>query len=309
MARDGDISSIKQKKKGEKGKRKSLSSAKEGLKKGGSDGIDLAPAGFLGQIDEVLGACNHPKVQRALFSATMGPRVQQLVDAVLRQPVRVTVGVPQAGNSNIEQRLTFVGREEGKVLAFRQLIQRGEMRPPALIFVQSKERAKQLHSELASDGIKVDAIHSDRNVEERDTVVRDFRLGKVWVLVTTDLLARGVDFKGVNMVVNFDFPPSSVAYIHRIGRTGRAGRKGLAVTFFTEADMSALRSIANVVKLSGGNVPSWMLGLNKERRDVARRREIKAPHRKRIVSTGIKNGSPEEARSRKSKKKKGKRAA
>jgi ATP-dependent RNA helicase DDX52/ROK1 len=91
------------------------------------------------------------------------------------------------------------------------------------------------------------------------------------------LLARGVDFKGVNMVINYDFPSSSVAYIHRIGRTGRAGRQGLAVTLFTESDMPALRSIANVIRLSGGTVPDWMLSLKKERRDVQKRRERGAP--------------------------------
>ena len=125
-------------------------------------------------------------------------------------------------------------------------------------------------------------------MEERERAVRDFRLGKVWVLVCTDLLARGLDFKGVNVVVNVDFPPSPVAYIHRIGRTGRAGRKGLAVTLFTEADMSAnrLRAIANVVRLSGGDVPDWMASLSRERRDVARHREIKAPKRKDITRGG-----------------------
>jgi ATP-dependent RNA helicase DDX52/ROK1 len=109
----------------------------------------------------------------------------------------------------------------------------------------------------------------------------------VWVLLCTDLLARGVDFKGVNMVVNYDFPPSSVSYIHRIGRTGRAGKAGLAVTFFTEADMPALRSIANVVRLSGGHVPDWMLALKQERRDVKKRRETGPPLKRDTINTAV----------------------
>ena len=97
--------------------------------------------------------------------------------------------------------------------------------------------------------------------------MRRFRTGEAWVLIATDVAARGLDFKGVNMVINYDLPTSPVSYIHRIGRTGRAGRRGVAVTFFTEDDMPALRPIANVVRLSGCEVPDWMLALKKPRRD------------------------------------------
>jgi ATP-dependent RNA helicase DDX52/ROK1 len=88
-----------------------------------------------------------------------------------------------------------------------------------------------------------------------------FRAGKIWVLITTDLMGRGLDFKGVNLVINFDFPPNAVEYIHRIGRTGRAGRRGTAITFFTTDDAGSLRSIANVMRSSGCDVPEWMLQL------------------------------------------------
>ena len=81
------------------------------------------------------------------------------------------------------------------------------------------------------------------------------------MLICTDLLARGIDFKHVNMVINYDLPTTPVSYIHRIGRTGRAGRLGEAVTFFTENDIAHLRSIANVMKLSGCDVPDWMLNI------------------------------------------------
>ncbi len=102
----------------------------------------------------------------------------ELVRSVLRDPVSVSVGTPNAGAAAIEQRLVFVGREEGKLLAFRQLVQQG-LRPPVLVFVQSKERAKELHHELAFDGINVDVIHADRSPEQRDAVIKNFRLGKV----------------------------------------------------------------------------------------------------------------------------------
>jgi ATP-dependent RNA helicase DDX52/ROK1 len=135
----------------------------------------------------------------------------------------------------------------------RQLIAEG-LRPPVLVFLQSKDRAKELFHELVYDGINVDVIHAERTQEQRDAVIRKFRSGEIWVLICTDLMARGIDFKGVNMVINYDLPQSAVSYIHRIGRTGRAGRRGLSVTFFTEADMDSLRSVANVMRLSGCEV-------------------------------------------------------
>jgi ATP-dependent RNA helicase DDX52/ROK1 len=220
----------------------------------------LLDLGFLEQVDTLLGACTHPDVARALFSATMMPAIEQLADTVLRQPVRVVVGEKNAAADTVDQSLVFVGREDGKVLALRQMIKQG-VRPPVLVFVQSKERAVQLFHQLVLDGLRVDVIHSDRTQAQRDAVVDAFRLGKVWVLIATELMARGMDFKGVQLVVNFDFPQTTVSYIHRIGRTGRAGMTGKAVTFFTEEDVEQLRSIANVMKASGCPVPDWMLRL------------------------------------------------
>ena len=171
----------------------------------------------------------------------------------------------KADGFDIEQELLFVGREEGKLLAIRQLVQRGELRPPALIFMQSQERAQALFGELLYDGIHVDVIHAGRSNAARENAVRKFRRGDTWVLICTDLVARGVDFRAVKMVINYDLPASGVTYVHRIGRTGRAGRKGKAVTLFTEADFENLRTIANVMKQSGCKVEDWMLNLSRGR--------------------------------------------
>jgi ATP-dependent RNA helicase DDX52/ROK1 len=221
---------------------------------------DPSRTSFLTQIDEILAACTASGIQRCLFSATLSQIVLDLAATFLQEPVHITIGTTNAGASTIDQKLVFVGREEGKLLGIRQLIQEG-LRPPVLVFVQSKERAKALLKELIYDGINVDSIHSDRTPQQREKVIEGFRRGDVWVLICTDLMARGVDFKGVQMVVNYDLPQTAVAYIHRIGRTGRAGHTGKAVTFFTEADVPRLRSIANVMKLSGCDVPEWMLSI------------------------------------------------
>ncbi|KHG23552.1 DEAD-box ATP-dependent RNA helicase 57 -like protein [Gossypium arboreum] len=100
---------------------------------------------------------------------------------------------------------------------------------------------------------------------QRENVVNDFRAGKTWVLIATDVIARGMDFKGVNCVINYDFPDSAAAYIHRIGLSGRAGRTGEAITFYTEDDVPFLRNIANVMAASGCEVPSWIMALCKLR--------------------------------------------
>ena len=230
----------------------------------------LLELGFLEQIDEILATCNGAGVQRALFSATMQPQIEDLVNSVLVQPVKVVVGEKNAAADTVEQKLVFCGREDGKLVALRQIVREG-IKPPVLIFVQSVERAVQLFHELVYDGLNVDVLHADRSQAQRDATVSKFRAGKVWVLIATELVARGMDFKGVSLVINYDFPQSTTSYIHRIGRTGRAGRAGRAITFFTEADAEQLRAIANVMKASGCEVQDWMLRMKPLAKDVRRR--------------------------------------
>jgi len=265
----------------------------------------LFEMGFLGAIDEVLAACGKDlgaggaggggggrggereggregrgargkgsaaaaaaapaKVTRALFSATLPERVEEAARSVLAGPLRVTVGSRNASSENVQQRLLFVGREEGKLLALRQILTSG-VKPPVLVFVHSKERARALHHELLVEGFKVDSLHGDQPQASRNAAVQNFRTGKTWVLVATDLIGRGMDFLGVNTVVNYDFPSGTMDYVHRVGRTGRAGRGGEAVTFFTEEDGDKLRAVVNVMREAGCEVPAWMLTLKKTRR-------------------------------------------
>jgi ATP-dependent RNA helicase DDX52/ROK1 len=104
-------------------------------------------------------------------------------------------------------------------------------------------------------------IHGDKKKHERDEIIKQFRTGDIFVLICTDLMARGIDFKTVNSVINFDFPTSLVSYIHRVGRTGRAGRAGTATTYFTDDDVPYVKLIANLMKKSGHEVPEWMFNL------------------------------------------------
>jgi ATP-dependent RNA helicase DDX52/ROK1 len=256
---------------------------------GDEDEMEATPASgsthshsFLAQMDAILNGLP-PSATRALFSATVTPTVRSLAETILRNPVDVTIAAPGStggANTDIEQELMFVGREQGKLLAIRQLVQRGQLKPPTIVFVQSQERAQALFGELLYDGIHVDVIHAGRSRTARDNAVAKFRRGDTWVLICTDLVARGVDFRAVNMVINYDLPSSGITYVHRIGRTGRAGRKGKAITLFTEADFDNLRTIANVMKQSGCVVPEWMLTLKKKNKS-----KTKNPRRPQIDTT------------------------
>jgi ATP-dependent RNA helicase DDX52/ROK1 len=235
---------------------------------------------FVSQLDSILSMIPSTAT-RALFSATITPAVQELSESILRNACHITVQSSlHTGGANIDisQELLFCGREEGKLLAIRQLVAHGKLHPPALIFCQSQDRAQALFAELLYDNLHVDVLHAGRSPAAREAAVQNFRIGKTWVLICTDLVARGVDFRAVKLVINYDLPSSGVTYVHRIGRTGRAGRKGTAITFFTESDLPQLRTIANIMKQSGCDVPNWMLQLKKNNRrgdvDSSRRPNI-----------------------------------
>ncbi|XP_051903301.1 probable ATP-dependent RNA helicase DDX52 [Hippocampus zosterae] len=240
--------------------------------------------GFREQLAAIFQACSGAKVRRAFFSATCTQDVEQWCRLNLDNLVSVNIGHRNTAVDSVEQEMLFVGTENGKLVAVRDIIKKGFL-PPVLVFVQSIERARELFHELVYEGINVDVIHAERTQQQRDNVVESFRCGKIWVLICTALMARGIDFKGVNLVLNYDFPTSAVEYIHRIGRTGRAGHRGKAITFFTENDKPLLRSIANVIKQAGCPVPDYMVGFKRIHSKVRRRLEKKPPSRSTICTT------------------------
>ena len=251
---------------------------------------------FVSQVDAVL-ACvpKHSSApgsavgampsQRVLVSATMPSGVREMSVSLLRDAVSIQIGRQHTTSLNVKQSLLFVGREEGKLLEMKQMAARG-FAPPALVFVQSKDRVNDLVEELSAifPAERVGGIHSSMPARKRSRAVDEFRAGRLWLLVTTELLGRGLDFKGVNMVINYDFPTTSVSYVHRVGRTGRGKRQGTAVTFFTEADIPSLRTIANVMRHSGCEVSEWMLQLKAPTRKQ-RKKAAAAPLKRKPIST------------------------
>ena len=243
----------------------------------------LFELGFLEDVDKIIAECKKSaSVNIALFSATIPSGVEALARTVMTNEIRISIGLKNSATTEIEQQLLYVGSEEGKLLAMRQLINEG-LKPPILVFVQSIDRARDLFHELIYAGVNVEIIHSSRSQKQRESVVKAFRQGKIWVLIATDLLARGLDFKGVQMVINYDFPQSSSSYIHRIGRTGRAGRSGKAITYVTKDDTVYLKSVLNVMEASGCKIPEWMTKLKRVGKNAKKRLRLSPPERKPIA--------------------------
>lgn len=236
---------------------------------------------FREQTLDIWNACTSPFLRVSLWSATMGSSIEELSKntiisrwaalentASTSRPnlVRLIVGLKDSAVPNIHHQLTYAATEQGKLLAVRQLLHptgstksdQPSLRPPFLIFTQTIPRAQALYAELQYDippeaggSSRIAVLHSSLSSSLRDNVMARFRKGEVWVLITTDLLARGVDFRGINGVVNYDVPSSGAAYVHRVGRTGRAGREGgVAVTLYTEEDVPYIKNIANIIKAS-----------------------------------------------------------
>lgn len=253
----------------------------------------LLELGFLPQVETILADVSKTAVH-ALMSATMLSGVEDLAQKTAPSALRVTVGTRNTAVGSVEQKLIFTGSEAGKLYTIKDLVNTGGLPPPALVFVQSKDRAMELFSELAVEPRltgRVDVIHADRTPVQRLAAVESFRAGKTWLLISTDLMARGVDFPGCRTVVNYDCPASIVSYVHRVGRTGRAGRGGLALTLYTEEDVPILRSIATVVRGSGGDVPEWMMKIVKTRRDERKRIEKRGGVAREAI---LQNLTPEE---------------
>ncbi|KAI0320980.1 P-loop containing nucleoside triphosphate hydrolase protein [Amylostereum chailletii] len=218
---------------------------------------------FLSQVQEVVSACTHDAVQKAVFSATLPAGVEKVAMNMLRNPVRIVVGLKDTPLPLISQSLTYVAEDSSKLPTLLAYLSQ-PYNPPVVIFTSSQPRATSLAEELVLHDIpNVDCLHAGMTNKEREDAVRRMQRGESWVLVSTEVMARGMDFKGVREVINYDFPQSVQSYIHRIGRTGRAGRDGKAVTYFTDEDAPYLKSIANVLLQSGSTVPEWILKLPK----------------------------------------------
>lgn len=184
--------------------------------------------------------------QTVLFSATMPPKIAELARSVMHDPVEVEIAVSKPAE-NIRQ-CAVVCHEADKGLVLRHIF---DLQPPkrVILFCSSKQKVKELAIVLHKRGLNVRAMHSDLTQPERDEVMQLFRAHKVDLLVATDIVARGIDIDDITMVINFDAPHDAEDYVHRIGRTARAGRAGSAITLIGEKDLFGLNNIERTLKI------------------------------------------------------------
>ncbi len=188
------------------------------------------------------------KRQSLLFSATMPGSIRQLAESVLRDPVRVEVTPVASTVERIDQSLCHVSRENKQRLLVQLITENRE--GLTLIFSRTKHGADRIVKNLARDGVRADAIHGDKSQGARERALDAFREGISRVLVATDIAARGIDVKGISLVVNYDLPDEPEAYVHRIGRTARAGAEGRAVSFCDYEERDKLRDIERLIRKS-----------------------------------------------------------
>ena len=206
--------------------------------------------GFLPDMKRIIAQI--PKERQTLFlSATLGPSVQGLAKTILTDPVTVSVAPPATTADKIDQHILFV-RGEDKIKLLTALLEKLESSEEkmTLVFTKTKYGAHRLVVKLRKAGIKADAIHGDKTQAAREKALDKFREGHVAVLVATDVAARGLDVKGITHVVNYDFPTQAESYVHRIGRTARAGEEGIAITFCADEDMNTLFDVEKMINQS-----------------------------------------------------------
>ena len=200
--------------------------------------------GFLPTVRKIVGRCPRER-QTLLFSATMPKEIQKLAEASMRSPVDIMIGRKHSPASTVTHAVYPVSDRQ-KLELLRALLHRKVQ--SAIVFCRTRHRANRVGEVLARNGFEIGVLHSDKSQAQREQVMGQFRAGKFNILVATDIASRGLDVLDVSHVINYDVPVDAEAYVHRIGRTGRADAKGEAYTLLVEEDSRRLESIERFIK-------------------------------------------------------------
>lgn len=206
---------------------------------------EMLKMGFIDDVEEILAATPENK-QTALFSATLSNPIRKLANKYMNAPVEVTIQQETKTVAETEQRYHLIDRRDK--LSALALVLEAEAHRSVLIFAKTKAGAAELADRLIMRGYPAEALHGDLDQNVRETVLRRFRNGDIRILIGTDVVARGVDIPDVSHVINYDLPGKGEDYVHRIGRTGRAGRKGVAISLVTPDEMWQLEDIQRYTK-------------------------------------------------------------
>jgi len=226
--------------------------------------------GFAPQINKILQVVPKNR-QTMLFSATMPDGIVKIASNHMKLPVRIEIARAGTTADNIEQEL-FVVKKEQKLPLLKKLLV--EHKGSVLVFLRVKHSARKICSELQRISVSSAEIHSNRSLNQRKEALEGFKVGRYRVLVATDIASRGIDVKGIELVVNFDLPENPEDYVHRIGRTGRAGMNGKAISFAMPDQGSKVREIEKLTRfyLPISQLPDLSAHLSQQSSDYPQRR-------------------------------------
>jgi ATP-dependent RNA helicase RhlE len=257
--------------------------------------------GFKPQIDQILRRCRRTGRQTLFFSATMPNSVKSLAYEMLKDPVTVEAAPKVTTAEGVEQFVYPVEPNKKTELLVHLLKKEGF--DSALVFTRTKFGADRVASQLTRSGLQVEVMHSDRNMTQRVRALEAFRSGEVKVLIATDVAQRGIDVEGISHVINYDAPKDPEGYVHRVGRTARAGEKGVAITFMSGGEIGDVAAVEHLLgrRIPRVNVPGFSVfseeGAQEETVTVSTKptqREERAARGRRMGKHAGKELSPEE---------------
>eukprot|EP00741_Cyanophora_paradoxa_P011777 tig00020563_g11381.t1 len=224
--------------------------------------------GFEDQIHDIVARIAKER-QTLLFSATMPEEIEALAEAFLKNPIRISIGTVNKPTKNVTQFLEYTPEERKKQRLIEiirvdeeEAMERGKDQPQILVFVETKIKCEELCVALLQEGHHADRLHADRTQPQREAALQSYRDGMINVLIATDLASRGLDVTGITHVINYDLPKKMEDYVHRIGRTGRAGTWGKATSFYDDRDADIARPRRRALDPAGdrGRAPAGVGG-------------------------------------------------
>ena len=215
---------------------------------------EMLSKGFNEQVYNICQFFNND-IQVALFSATLSEEIQPIIKQLMRNPVKITMKAEMLTLDGISQYFVAVDDDRHKYSILKNTFSAISL-SQCIIYCNSVKRASDLYEAMNEDGFPVCCIHSNMNNKERDVAFNEFKSGSCRVLISTNVTARGIDVQQVNTVINFDVPKDVHTYLHRIGRSGRWGRKGVGINFITRRDIQKISEIENYYKCDIKEMPS-----------------------------------------------------
>ncbi len=205
----------------------------------------------MGFFDDIMKIVNYLPTERQtiLFSATMPPKIRVFADRILKDPVKLNIAISKPAEGILQQ--AYVVHDAQKMGIVKHVLL-NDLFKSVIIFASTKDKVKALEREMQKAGFQAKGFQSDLEQNERESILREFKSRSLRIIIGTDILSRGIDVEGINLVINYDTPPDPEDYIHRIGRTARADTTGTAITFINEKDQ---RKFSNIENLIGVEIP------------------------------------------------------